>query len=96
MTAHRTMHLGIPPRLAAKQAVRRTKKISNANICEPTIAQGATRRIVVDEFLAFIGGCAAQLVSHLIEPEQLILQDMEAARKALKKGSNRRASQTSG
>jgi BlaI family penicillinase repressor len=76
-------------RLEVKKAVRRAKKISNAHIYEPMITRGATQRLLVDELLAFFGGRAAPLVSHLIDSGQLSLQDVEEARKALKKESNR-------
>jgi predicted transcriptional regulator len=74
-------------RLEAKNAVRRAKKISNAHIYEPVITREATQLLLVDEILAFFGGRAAPLVSHLIERGQLTLDDVEAARRSLKKGS---------
>ncbi len=83
--AHTTVQT-ILTRLEAKGAVRRAKKIGNAHIFEPVITRGATQRLLVDELLAFFGGRAAPLVSHLIESGQLTLQDVEEARKALKKG----------
>ena len=76
-------------RLEAKEAVRRAKKISNAHIYEPLITRTATQRLLVDELLAFFGGRAAPLMSHLIETGQLTLQDVEEARKALRKDSKR-------
>jgi BlaI family transcriptional regulator, penicillinase repressor len=82
--AHTTVQTMLT-RLEAKKAVRRAKKISNAHIYEPTITRGATQRRLVDELLAFFGGRAAPLMSHLIESGQLTLQDIEEARKALKK-----------
>ena len=86
--AHNTVQT-ILTRLEAKQAVRRAKKISNAHIYEPMVTRGATQRLLVDELLAFFGGRAAPLVSHLIDSGQLSLQDVEEARKTLKKESNR-------
>ena len=74
-------------RLEAKKAVRRAKKISNAIIYEPVVTRGATQRRLVDELLGFFGGRAAPLMSHLIESGQLTLQDIEEARKTLKKAS---------
>jgi BlaI family transcriptional regulator, penicillinase repressor len=76
-------------RLEAKEAVRRTKKISNAHIYEPVVTRAATQRLLVDELLAFFGGRAAPLVSHLIESGQLTLQDVEEVRNALKKERKR-------
>jgi predicted transcriptional regulator len=86
--AHTTVQT-ILTRLEAKAAVRRAKKISNAHIYEPVITRGATQRLLVDELLAFFGGRAAPLVSHLIESGQLTLQDVEEARKALQKEAKR-------
>src|SRR6185436_14031044 len=52
-------------RLEAKKALRRSKKIGNANIYEPVVTRGATQRRLVDELLGFFGGRAAPLMSHL-------------------------------
>lgn len=86
--AHNTVQT-ILTRLEAKKAVRRAKKISNAHIYEPMVTRGATQRMLVDELLAFFGGRAAPLVSHLIESGQLTSQDVDEARKTLKKESKR-------
>jgi BlaI family transcriptional regulator, penicillinase repressor len=86
--AHTTVQT-ILTRLEVKAAVRRTKKIGNAQIYEPVITRAATQRVLVDELLAFFGGRAAPLVSHLIESGQLTLREVEEARKALKKESKR-------
>lgn len=72
-------------RLEAKKAVRLSKKIGNAHIYEAVVTRGAAQRTLVDELLAFFGGRAAPLMSHLIESGQLTLQDVEEARKVLKK-----------
>lgn len=79
----------IVTRLEAKEAVRRAKKISNAHIYEAVISRAATQRLLVDELLAFFGGRAAPLMSHLIETGQLTLQDVDEARKVLKKERRR-------
>ena len=86
--AHTTV-LTILTRLETKAAVRRAKKIGNAHIYEPVITRSATQRLLVDELLAFFGGRAAPLVSHLIESGQLTYEDVEEARKTLKKESKR-------
>jgi predicted transcriptional regulator len=82
--AHNTVQTMLT-RLEAKQAVRRAKKISNAHIYEAVITRDATQSLLVDDLLAFFGGRAAPLMSHLIESGQLTLQDVEAARRTLKK-----------
>jgi len=76
-------------RLEAKQAVRRAKKISNAHIYEAVVTRDATQRLLVDELLAFFGGRAAPLMSHLIDTGKLTRDDVEEARKALKKDPKR-------
>ena len=74
-------------RLEVKKAVRRAKKISNAHIYEAIISRSTAQRRLVDELLGFFGGRAAPLMSHLIESGQLTLDDIEEARKALRKSS---------
>jgi BlaI family transcriptional regulator, penicillinase repressor len=86
--AHNTVQT-VLTRLEAKKAVRRAKKISNAHIYEPMITRGATQRLLVDELLAFFGGRAAPLVSHLIDCGQLTAQDVDEARKTLRKAIKR-------
>ena len=86
--AHNTVQTMLT-RLEAKNAVRRVKKISNAHIYEAVITRDVTQRLLVDDLLAFFGGRAAPLMSHLIESGQLTLQDVEDARKILKKESKR-------
>jgi BlaI family transcriptional regulator, penicillinase repressor len=86
--AHNTVQTMLT-RLEAKNAVRRAKKISNAHIYEATITRGETQRLLVDELLAFFGGRAAPLVSHLIESGLLSLRDVDEARKTLKKEGKR-------
>jgi BlaI family transcriptional regulator, penicillinase repressor len=86
--AHNTVQTMLT-RLEAKQVVRRAKKISNADIYEPVVTRGATQRLLVDDLLAFFGGRAAPLMSHLIESGQLTLKDVEDARRTLKRESNR-------
>jgi BlaI family transcriptional regulator, penicillinase repressor len=84
--AHTTVQTMLT-RLETKWAVRRAKKISNAHIYEAIISRTTARRRLVDELLGFFGGRAAPLMSHLIESGQLTLDDIEEARKALRKSS---------
>ena len=86
--AHNTVQT-ILTRLEAKKAVRRAKKISNAHIYEATVTRGATQRLLVDDLLEFFGGRAAPLMSHLVETGQLTMEDVEEARKTLKKEKKR-------
>jgi predicted transcriptional regulator len=72
-------------RLEGKDAVRRTRKVGNAHIFEAVFTRKAVRRRVVDELLGVFGGRAQPLVSHLIESGQLTLDDIDEARKTLRK-----------
>ena len=76
-------------RLEAKNAVKRTRKIGNAHIFEAVVTQTAAHRKVIDELLAFFGGRAQPLMSHLIESGQLTLDDIENARAALREISKK-------
>jgi len=84
--AHTTVQTMLT-RLEAKGAVRRAKKISNAHVYEAVISRSVAQRRLVDELLDFFGGRAAPLMSHLIESGQLTLDDIEEARKALRRSS---------
>ena len=72
-------------RLEAKKAVRRAKKIGNALIFEAVISRSAASRRLVDELLTLFGGRIRPLMSHLIEAGQLTPEDIEEARKMLRK-----------
>jgi predicted transcriptional regulator len=72
-------------RLEKKEALRRTKRVGNANIFEATISRSKAHRRIIDELLGLFGGRAQPLMSHFIESGQLTLEDVEEARKALRK-----------
>jgi BlaI family transcriptional regulator, penicillinase repressor len=76
-------------RLELKKAVRRTKKISNAHIFEAVISRSAAHRRLIDELLSLFGGRTQPVMSHLIESGKLTLDDVEDARKALRKMSKK-------
>lgn len=76
-------------RLEAKKAVRRAKKIGNAHIFEPIVSPKSAQGRLVDELLSLFGGRAQPLMSHLIESGQLTLEDIEEARKMLRKRSKK-------
>ena len=71
-------------RLEAKGAVRRAKKISNANIFEATISREAARNRWIDDVLALFGGRSQPVMAHLIETGKLTLEDIKEAEKLLK------------
>lgn len=76
-------------RLEAKEAVRRTKKISNAHIFEAAITRDAAQRRLIDELLGLFGGRTQPVMAHLIESGKLTLDDIKAAEKALRQLSDK-------
>ena len=70
-------------RLEKKKALRRVKKVGNANVFEATISRHVAHRRIVDELLAIFGGRSQPLVSHLIDSGQLTRRDVEEALKLL-------------
>ena len=76
-------------RLEAKNALRRARKIGNAHIFEAVISQTAAQRNLIDELLGLFGGRVQPLMSHLIESGQLTLDDIEKARAALRRSTEK-------
>ncbi len=74
-------------RLEEKGAVRRAKKIGNANIFEPLVSRGAAQKRWLDDVLALFGGRSQPLMSHLIETGRLTMDDIKAAEKLLREQS---------
>jgi predicted transcriptional regulator len=71
-------------RLEAKGAVRRAKKISNANIFEATVTREAARSRWIDDVLALFGGRSQPVMAHMIETGKLTMEDIKEAEKLLK------------
>ena len=81
-------------RLEQKGALRRVKKIGNAQLFEPVIDRGAFRSGLVRELLDLFGGSPQLLVSNLLESGSLTLKDLKALQEAAGKngaGGTRRA-----
>jgi len=76
-------------RLEIKKAVRRAKKIGNALIFEAIVSRHAARNRLIDELVNLFGGRIQPLMSHMIEAGQLTLDDVEAARKTLRRMSRK-------
>lgn len=76
-------------RLEAKGAVRRSKKISNANIFEATVTREAARNRWVDDVLALFGGRSQPVMAHLIETGKLTMEDIKEAEKLLREVSRK-------
>jgi predicted transcriptional regulator len=72
-------------RMERKKVVRRAKKISNAHIFEATISRHAAQGRLIDDLLGLFGGRTQPVMAHLIESGKLTLDDLEEARKAVRK-----------
>ena len=69
-------------RMEAKHAVRRVRKVGNADIFEPLVAREAARESVFDEILSFLGGRPQPMVAQLVESGKLTLEDIRELEKA--------------
>ena len=72
-------------RMEGKKALRRVKKISNAHIFEAVISRDAAQTKLIDDLLGLFGGRTQPVMAHLIDSGKLTLEDVEEARKALRK-----------
>jgi BlaI family transcriptional regulator, penicillinase repressor len=72
-------------RLEKKQALRRVKRISKANIVEATISRDEAHTTLVDDLLALFGGRPKPVMARLVESGRLTLDDIKEAEDALKK-----------
>ena len=72
-------------RLEVKGALRRVRKIGNADIFEPLVARDVTRLKLLDEILSFFGGKAQPMMSQLAEAGKLTLDDVRELEKTVRK-----------
>lgn len=70
-------------RLEQKGALRRVKKIGNAQLFEPAIDQREFRTGLVRDLLDLFGGSPRLLVSNLLETGTITLKDLKALQEAL-------------
>jgi predicted transcriptional regulator len=77
-------------RMEAKRAVRRVRKIGNADIFEPLIAKHAARDGLLDEILSFFGGRPQPMMAQLIESGKLTLDDIREFEKAAAEADRQR------
>jgi BlaI family penicillinase repressor len=70
-------------RLEHKGALRRVKKIGNAQLFEPAIDQSEFRSGLVSDLLELFGGSPRLLVSNLLETGTITLKDLKALQGAL-------------
>jgi BlaI family penicillinase repressor len=72
-------------RLEGKKALRRARKIGNADIFEPTLARDVTRHKLLDEILSFFGGRPQPMMAQLAEAGKLTLEDVRELERTIKK-----------
>ena len=73
-------------RLEEKGAVRKVKKIGNAQLFEAAISQSEFRSGLVRDLLDLFGGSPRLLVSNLLETGTLTLRDLKALQGATSTG----------
>jgi BlaI family transcriptional regulator, penicillinase repressor len=77
-------------RLEEKGALRKVKKIGNAQLFEPAINQSQYRGRLVRDLLDLFGGSPRLLVSNLLENGTLSLRDLKALQSAAHTDKNGR------
>ena len=77
-------------RLEQKGAVKRVKKIGNAQLFEPAIDRSEYRSGLVRDLLELFGGSPRLLVSNLLEAGTITLKDLKALQDAAPAGRGRR------
>jgi len=76
-------------RLEEKGALRKVKKIGNAQLFQPAIDQSRYRNRLVRDLLDLFGGSPRLLVSNLLETGTLTLRDLKALQNAERRDKNR-------
>ena len=71
-------------RLEGKKALRRVRKIGNADIFEPIVSRDVTRHGLLDEILSFFGGKAQPMMAQLAEAGKLTLDDVRELEKTIR------------
>src|SRR5438552_10468155 len=77
-------------RLEGKKAVRRVRKISNADIFAPVVARDVTRHRMLDEILSFFGGRVQPMMAQLVEAGKLTREDVRELEKMIKNRDRKR------
>ena len=78
-------------RLEEKGALRKVKKIGNAQLFQPALSQNQYRSRLVRELLGLFGGSPRLLVSNLLENGALTLRDLKALQSTPRNDKNNRA-----
>ena len=76
-------------RLEQKGALRKVKKIGNAQLFEPAIDRSEFRRGLVRDLLDLFGGSPRLLVSNLLESGDVTLKDLKALQAAAPRARSR-------
>lgn len=79
-------------RLEQKGALRRVKKIGNAQLFEPVVNQQQYRSGLVRDLLDLFGGSPRLLVSNLLESGTLTLKDLRSLENSSRSMKSRRGS----
>jgi len=77
-------------RLEEKGAVRKVKKVGNAQLFEPAISQSQFQSGLARELLDLFGGSPRLLVSNLLESGTLTLKDLKALQNDAPRNKNSR------
>lgn len=77
-------------RLEQKGALRKVKKIGNAQLFEPAIDRSEYRGGLVRDLLDLFGGSPRMLVSNLLENGTLTLKDLKTLQNAAPSGKSKR------
>src|ERR1700744_1558906 len=77
-------------RLEQKGALRKVKKIGNAQLFEPAIDQSEFRGSLVRDLLDLFGGSPSLLVSNLLETGTLTLKDLKTLQNSTPSGKGQR------
>lgn len=72
-------------RMEQKNAVRRVRKIGNADIFEPLVARDVARHWLLDDVLAMFGGRALPMMAQFAEAGKLTLADIRELEKKVRK-----------
>jgi predicted transcriptional regulator len=83
-------------RLEGKKAVRRVRKIGNADIFEPIIARDVARHRMLDEILSLFGGRAQPMMAQLAEAGKLTLDDVRELEKTIKRLEQQKKTERTG
>jgi len=77
-------------RLVEKGAVRKVKKVGNAQLFEPAISRSQFRSGLARDLLELFGGSPRLLVSNLLESGTLTLKDLKALQNDAPRNKNSR------